>query len=365
DFLRVRKDDNNAPYKDWINVTVLWVDLSASASADPESPDSQLPDSPIYEGKETSIQLSGVHPFGMQRAIANTTYGDSMALGGILFRGQISPNDLDRDSFDTPLTTGFARDSESNATVTFGFVFRRTVDAIDYYDGNLIHSEATVFQGQDDSFEAFQDVNPDPENDRPTITDLDGPAIQFSIKDHFVHRRLNFVEHASYSFLAGVHERSSIDVKWSMSADAALNYEGKATFIVDLPNNGIGTNEVRIGSESHIDKNYSVPTPTLSANGTNVLGGGMQITRGQDVTIVITGTNLIGDVFLKRDTQVLFPAKNVLVKETDAAHHYSDLTEIHAVFKTTAGPSDGWEVYMKNDNGTSNSIGGFSLVDPS
>ncbi len=77
DFLRVRKDDNNAPYKDRVNVTVLWVELDGRSNG-------TLHTTPIYDGRANiETDLTGHANLGVQRSLAASNETDKTVHGFI------------------------------------------------------------------------------------------------------------------------------------------------------------------------------------------------------------------------------------------------------------------------------------------
>ena len=361
DYLRVRKDDNNAPYKDRVNVTVLWVELDGRSNG-------TLHTSPIYDGRANiETQLTGHANLGVQRSLAASNDTDKTVHGFIELFGNVLPADVKKDSFGTDLTSGFLDPSVpvfgnpfepdipgSPADAGFGFVFHRTIDSKRYING--IGTPWSSKFGVDDSFRSFQDVDPNASDNKSAIIDVDGPSVFVSEVTSYMSSRQNFEQHVSFSFLPNLGERASKNYKWALTTDIARNYNDQAVFVGDAPNNNAGTNEVKLnGNLTSLE--LGVVAATIDSASTSA--GNKLIQRLQDVEVTIFGANLIGQVYLKSgDLEI--KARSVKVKETNSM--FSNLTEIRAVFRTSAPAEAGYELVIRNAGGDK-ALAGFEIVD--
>lgn len=358
DYLRIRAD-NNSSYEDRINVTVLWVEISAKASKNQTlSPD------PIFDGYDAVLNpyvsngtifpaIVGTDSLGVQ---VNTT-NNSIGHGCIEVQGSIKPNDL---SFDQKITDGFLN-VNAVASADFGFVFRRFSDYRAYRQA-ITPAFLSSDNEPDDSVDGLQDTDPDRDGSELLIVDYDGPTLP-AISDfsYFTHIRANFVEHTSFYFDDGGAERCSAKYDWSFSGDAANDYNGKLVYIYDVENDGMGTNEVRHGAESHIDLGLNI------ANAPTITGvDKKQVVKDQDTVVTVTGTHLSGIVLLVKGTEVI-PARTIAVKPAAQGSTVSDLTELKATFNPAhfvpdIAASAGWELIISNEKGHA-TVDGFEIID--
>ena len=83
----------------------------------------------------------------------------------------------------------------------------------------------------------------------------------------------------------------------------------------------------------------------------------------QDVTITITGSNLVGNFFIA-NTQInhhILPVR-VRARVTNEETRFADLTEVQVTYRVTPQDIDNYELFVKSDGGDSNRIAGFTIV---
>ena len=358
DFLKIRDDKDAADYVDQINVTVLWVNI-VGRNVDWFKPD------PVYDGEPNIRTVNGHTKLGARRSTKGSQHGDWCVTGNFEADGWILPFDLDwRNAFDQPITSGFSRtEDEENpvAKADFGFTFRRILTSGKIYTDGL-DLRKTHTNKKDDSERAFQDVDPDREED-VMVGDGDGPVVAVHIPllwiPEFGHIRYNFLEHVVFYFHKGEPERCSEKLKWAVSQDAGHDAAGAAVFVRGKPNDGDEVNEVIVGK--HLESlELNLVQPHLADAAPKQL---KRDTESKIVITCITGTNLIGSFFLYKGEDRI-PARTVNLIETDPDNEYSDCTFAVVLFDTTGRPAGaGWELVLVNSSGSSNVLTGFELVD--
>jgi hypothetical protein len=256
---------------------------------------------------------------------------------------------------------GIPTQNTTPAAATFGFVARRFVDAKVYKNGqgNVVFYK----KGYDDSTRKdTEDPIPDRETneslDALLIVDLDGPSVTVNpaTKAFFKHSRDTFTEYFVFNYFDQIPERASPKVPWYFSGDIGIAYDDKPVFVVSKPNDGVGTNEVKWGSSlQNLLPNLVQPTITNATTAFN----NKVIRRNLATTVTITGTNLVGEVYLDGPGGKIEP-DTVKVKRTDDVNNYSDLTEMQAVFTTGVAAGTGYTLYVKNAAGQA-TVAGFSI----
>ena len=353
-MLRARRDDNAAQYADKVAVTVLWVDLTANVAGTRKA-------NPVFDGNSAFVNMQGHNSLGVTRSLTPNNQDLAItARANIELVGSISPSDTTKTSFGAPLTTNFVippAPADQVATVDFGFVFSRQSTYKVYVNGQ----PAIYEQGNneaDDSDRLFQDVNPDQDGAKSLIIDGDAPSAQIAPTTYFSHVRNNYTESVLFTFSAHTPERSSPKLQWANTLDIALSYGAEAVFIRDLPNNGNGANELIVNGQLpnlNLGVTLAQPGDAFTDNNNKI------IPRGVSTRVTITGTDLLGDVYLKKGNTEI-KADFVRVRETDPANHFSNLTEIGAMFNVNVPADTGYQLIIRNAAGDSQAIAGFSIV---
>jgi hypothetical protein len=154
-YLKVGLKDG--PIFDQLNVTVLWVQVAALATPEYKLPGpKKLVELMKGEAEKTEKEAEQTK-LGMSRLV-----GGSRLVGWTYIYGYLSPQDLETLKFgEGPFTKGFSRPDKppKEASVDFGFLFRRTITGKLYNNGQK-EPVLTLKDEMDDSFERFQAYEP-------------------------------------------------------------------------------------------------------------------------------------------------------------------------------------------------------------
>jgi hypothetical protein len=331
-WLKVRKDQNSKE-ADRLNVTVLWVDISATKY----SPDAEMYAATVYDG-EAAIFLGSPY-LGAERAgkdAKGLNNPVNWCVGVIQMVGAVHPPDLnDKFTFNAQ-TVGFVDpvidekkpDNDKPAKAKFGFIFRRFATTKTYFNGENLYSKTD--HHTDDSLrleDKIQDPIPAKDGKKLVIVDIDSPGAAVSLAEREKEKitehpryergyRGNFREHVLFNWTPYAPERASDLLRFAVSLDMVLgrtfDKDGEpilgANFVRAKNNSAnfnyvkaLGPKDLDIGMELDLAKPTIASAVTKYGKDGKDAKDGKGIKRKKSTLITIKcdeGGQLLGDIFL-------------------------------------------------------------------
>jgi len=323
DWLEVRPNIQNSIAQDKLTVTVVWVEISAINTG-------KLYPITIYGKRDYVVKLIDTDDLGLQRGPDKGTVDPRSVRAAMQTLGFVYPADIKHDSFKKTITSGIkdsGYDKNNNKRIQnaaeFGFLFRRFVTSKYYLNGNdipYLEYEDRI----DDAREAIMDLSPMLDKDEMSITfgkdlifDADAPdaTVASKVKQFFLSRRANYIQHVVFSYASLIPERCSKKLKTGLSIDIALNQSGRASYVINKANTNEGTNRYIVDAWcDSLNITYQFPAITFAVENKTKL---KKIKRNTDVYVTIAGTDLVGSVFLRKKDKADIAAVTIRVTEND------------------------------------------------